>query len=381
MKLNRENFKKSATIDGRAMYVYTCNDQNFYLVQGYVNGKRAIKVWSGSEDMLLDDEVGNTFDNALDAWNKLEELLEVCAPQQSSSGGFKNNPQENPNILPFLAIGDVKSNSKRDVTFFVLLDDKSQTSVYSFEVDADLMPSNLPKDKVFVVDWTSVEAPMLFKSEIIMKEYSQVVFEEEPTKLVFLFIPKSIVNQGGEKGGNTEGGDEPGDEPGGEPTPPKKKGEKGEKGKKGEPSDEPGDEEPPNEGGLPSDEEPPNEGGLPSDEEPPNEGGLPSDEEPPNEGGLPKKGGDGEPKNEDEEPKDEKGNITQKDIRVDFGDTIMRISQITGEPPSVVSRFFSKKNSGATFLQTNKFNEIKTALGLPQNLNSNQVSEIIINSK
>ena len=58
MKLNRENFKKSVTKDDRTMYEYSCNDQNFYLVQGYVNGKRTIKVWTGSEDMLLDDEVG-----------------------------------------------------------------------------------------------------------------------------------------------------------------------------------------------------------------------------------------------------------------------------------------------------------------------------------
>jgi len=349
MKLNRENFKKSTTRDDRTLYEYTCNDQNFYLVQGYLNGKRAIKVWSGSEDMLLDDEVGNTFDNALEAWNKFEELLEACAPKQSSSGGFKNNPQENPNILPLLAIGDVKSNDKRDVTFFVQLDDKSQTSVYTFEVEASLMPSNLPKDKAFVVDWTSIEAPMIFKSEIIMKAYDTIKFEEEPNKLVFLFIPKSIVNQGGEKGGNTEGGEEGGE--------PKEGGEEGGEPKEG--GEEGGE---PKEGGEEGGE--PKEGGE--------EGG-----EPGNEGGQPKNGG----QPSDEEPKDEKGNGKLNDIRVDFGDTIMRISQITDEPPSVVSRFFSKKNSGATFLQTNKFNEIKTALGLPQNLNSTQVSEIIINSK
>jgi hypothetical protein len=319
MKLNRENFKKSVTKDDRTMYEYTCNDQNFYLVQGYVNGKRSIKVWSGSEDMLLDEEVGFTFDNTLESWAKYEELLEVCAAKQSSSGGFKNNPQENPNILPLLAIGDVKSNNKRDVTFFVQLDDKSQTSVFTFEVESNLMPSNLSKDNAFVVDWTSVEAPMLFKSEIIMKAYDEIKFEEEPDKLVFLFIPKSIVNQGGEQGGNTEGGEE-----GGEPK----------------------------------------EGG--------DEGG-----EPTNKDGKPKDGG----QSSDEEPKNEQSNGKQNDIRVDFGDTIMRISQITGEPPSVVSRFFSKKNSAKTFLQTNKFNEIKDALGLPKELNSNQVSEIIINSK
>ena len=339
MKLNRENFKKSVTKDDRTMYEYTCNDQNFYLVQGYVNGKRSIKVWSGSEDMLLDEEVGFTFDNTLESWAKYEELLEVCAAKQSSSGGFKNNPQENPNILPLLAIGDVKSNNKRDVTFFVQLDDKSQTSVFTFEVESNLMPSNLSKDNAFVVDWTSVEAPMLFKSEIIMKAYDEIKFEEEPDKLVFLFIPKSIVNQGGEQGGNTEGGEEGGE--------PKEGGDEG-----GEPKE--GGEE----GGEPK------EGG--------DEGG-----EPTNKDGKPKDGG----QSSDEEPKNEQSNGKQNDIRVDFGDTIMRISQITGEPPSVVSRFFSKKNSAKTFLQTNKFNEIKDALGLPKELNSNQVSEIIINSK
>jgi hypothetical protein len=32
-------------------------------------------------------------------------------------------------------------------------------------------------------------------------------------------------------------------------------------------------------------------------------------------------------------------------------------------------------------LQTNKFSEIKTALGLPKDLDEKQVSQIIINSK
>jgi len=364
MKLNRDNFKKTTTPDDRVMYQYTCNEQNFYLVYGYVNGKRMIKVWSGEENMLLDDDLGFTFDNTLDAWAKFEELLEVCAPKQSSSGGFKNNPQENPNILPLLAIGDIKDNNKRDVTFFVQLDDNSQTSVYTFEVESNLLPSTLPKDKAFVVDWTSIEAPMLFKSEILMKNFDKVKFEEQPDKLVFLFIPKNIVNQGGEEGGNTDGGDGDGE---GQPMPSNKKGdEKDKKGddEGGQKGDDKGDEKGDEKGGE-GDEK----GGEEKDEE---EG----DEKPSNKAGEGE--GDSQQKDEYAKPSDEG---QKQDLKVDFGDSIMRISDITGEPPSVVSRFFSKKNSGALFLQTNKFTEIKRALGLPQELNQIQVSEIIINSK
>lgn len=358
MKLNKENFKKSITKDDRTMYQYRCNDQDFYLVNGYINGNRTIKVWTGTEDMLLDDDKVFTTTNTLEAWNKFEELLEVCAPKQSSSGGFKNNPQENPNILPLLAISDDEVNGKKKVTFFVQLDDKAQVSVYSFEVESSLMPSSLPKDKPFEVDWTTIEAPMLFKSEVILKYFDKIKFEEDPTQSVFLFIPKNIVNQGGEEGGNTEGGEE------GQPKPGKKseeeveeKGEKGEeKGEKGEKGEEEGEEEQGGEGGEEG-EQKEGEG---------EEKGT----------GKQAKEGEGE-----EGESDKQGKQNALDVKLDFGDSIIKISQITQEPPSVVSRFFSKVNSGALFLQTNKFTEIKTALGLPQDLNQIQVSEIIINSK
>lgn len=354
MKLNKENFKKSITRDDRTMYQYRCNDQDFYLVNGYINGNRTIKVWTGTEDMLLDDDKVFTTTNTLEAWNKFEELLEVCAPKQSSSGGFKNNPQENPNILPLLAISDDEVNGKKKVTFFVQVDDKGQLSVYSFEVESSLMPSSLPKDKPFEVDWTTIEAPMLFKSEVILKYFDKIKFEEDPTQSVFLFIPKNIVNQGGEEGGNTEGGEE------GQPKPAKKseeKGEeKGEKGEKGDKGEEEGEEEQGGEGGEEGEQK---EG----------EG---------EEKGTSKQAKDGEG---EEGESDKQGKQNALDVKLDFGDSIIKISQITEEPPSVVSRFFSKVNSGALFLQTNKFTEIKTALGLPQDLNQIQVSEIIINSK
>ena len=71
MKLNKENFKKSITRDDRTMYQYRCNNQDFYLVNGYINGNRTIKVWTGTEDMLLDDDKVFTTTNTLEAWNKL----------------------------------------------------------------------------------------------------------------------------------------------------------------------------------------------------------------------------------------------------------------------------------------------------------------------
>ena len=359
MKLNKENFKKSITRDDRTMYQYRCNDQDFYLVNGYINGNRTIKVWTGTEDMLLDDDKVFTTTNTLEAWNKFEELLEVCAPKQSSSGGFKNNPQENPNILPLLAISDDEVNGKKKVTFFVQVDDKGQVSVYSFEVESSLMPSSLPKDKPFEVDWTSIEAPMLFKSEVILKYFDKIKFEEDPTQSVFLFIPKNIVNQGGEEGGNTEGGEE------GQPKPGKKSEEKGEeKGEKGEKGEEKGEE---------------SEGEGEGQGEGEGEGEGQGEEEAEGEAkGVTKEDAEGESK---EGESDKQGKQNALDVKLDFGDSIIKISQITEEPPSVVSRFFSKVNSGALFLQTNKFTEIKTALGLPQDLNQIQVSEIIINSK
>ena len=98
------------------------------------------------------------------------------------------------------------------------------------------------------------------------------------------------------------------------------------------------------------------------------------------ENGTSKEAKDGEGEGEEGES-NKLGKQNARDIQLDFGDSIIRISNITGEQSSVVSRFFSKVKSGALFLQTNKFTEIKTALGLPQDLNEIQVSEIIINSK
>ena len=357
MKLNKENFKKSITRDDRTMYQYRCNDQDFYLVNGYINGNRTIKVWTGTEDMLLDDDKVFTTTNTLEAWNKFEELLEVCAPKQSSSGGFKNNPQENPNILPLLAISDDEVNGKKKVTFFVQVDDKGQVSVYSFEVESSLMPSSLPKDKPFEVDWTSIEAPMLFKSEVILKYFDKIKFEEDPTQSVFLFIPKNIVNQGGEEGGNTEGGEEGETKKGKKPEQKgEEKGQENAKEKAKEKAEDKGEEE---------------AGEEQEGEEAGEEG---------KEKGTSKEAKDGEGEGEEGES-NKLGKQNARDIQLDFGDSIIRISNITGEQSSVVSRFFSKVKSGALFLQTNKFTEIKTALGLPQDLNEIQVSEIIINSK
>lgn len=344
MKLNKENFNKSITKDDRTMYQYRCNNQDFYLVNGYINGNRTIKVWTGTEDMLLDDDKVFTTINTLEAWNKFEELLEECAPKQSSSGGFKNNPQENPNIFPLLAISDDEVNDKKKVTFFVQVDDKGQANVYSFEVESNLMPSTLPKDKPFEVDWTTIEAPMLFKSKVILKYFDKIKFEEDPTQSVFLFIPKNIVNQGGEEGGNTEGGEEgEGDGEGegqGEGQAKDVSKEDAEGKGKGEEAEGQGEEEAKGEAQ-----------------------------------GITKEDAEGEGES------NKLGKQNARDIQLDFGDSIIRISNITGEQSSVVSRFFSKVKSGALFLQTNKFTEIKTVLGLPQDLNEIQVSEIIINSK
>jgi hypothetical protein len=382
MKLTKESFTK--TIDGDIVrYSYNCNDTNFYLELIGKNVGRNIKVFKGSLD---DRQEELTTKDTLEAWNYFEDLLKVCSGEQGSSGGdnLGKNPQQNPNILPLLAIGATLGGF-RTITMFALLEDKTQKKIFDFEVAESTMPQPIP-NSVFTVDWSSQDITQLLKCEVILKEFDDVTFEEEPSKKVFLFIPKSISNQGGEEGGNTEKGQ-------GEPS--------DEDGEGGQPSNEKGDKERQNKDqkAKPSkDGEQTDEKGEPTDEK--GENGKPTkdqgeDTEPTDEQGQ---GGDGEPTDQDGEPSDEQGQNAKpnennqddemkggksNDKKVDFSQTIQQLANVTdGEyNPSELLSIFRNTESGEAWLASNNFPKIKKDLNLPPSTTPRQFSQQIINSK
>jgi len=383
MKLTKESFNK--TIDGDIVrYSYNCNDTNFYLELIGKNVGRNIKVFKGSLD---DRQEELTTKDTLEAWNYFEDLLKVCSGEQGSSGGdnLGKNPQQNPNILPLLAIGATLGGF-RTITMFALLEDKTQKKIFDFEVAESTMPQPIP-NSVFTVDWSGQDITQLLKCEVILKEFDDVTFEEQPSKKVFLFIPKSISNQGGEEGGNTEKGQgEPSDKDGEGGKPSNEKGDKERQNKdqkakpskdgeqtdeKGEPTDEKGENgEPSKEQG--EDTEPTNdEGGdaEPTDQD--GEDGESSDEQ----------GEKAEPNenNQDDEMKGGKSN----DKKVDFSQTIQQLANVTdGEyNPSELLSIFRNTESGEAWLASNNFPKIKKDLNLPPSTTPRQFSQQIINSK
>ena len=200
MKLKKENFNKS--VNGETItYSYECEGMKFFIVSSGGRNDRKISVYKEVEGKK--EEELNTSDS-LEGWNHFEKLLEECSPEQSSSGGFDKNPQQNPNILPLLAI-ERMSDGRYQGCLFAQLEDKTQVKIFDFFVDSDAMPSVIPND-VFIVDWSDEEVNMMLKCEIAMKK-SDIEFEEDKQKQVFLFIPKSITAQGGGKDGEEEDGE------------------------------------------------------------------------------------------------------------------------------------------------------------------------------
>ena len=331
MKLNRENFTKQE-YDGGTLYNYVCKETNFYLLVKGKGSRKEISVFKGDVDNR-GEEFKTT--NTLEAWNKFEEMLVACDGSQGSSGGFAKNPQQNTQMLPLLAIKRNDDNGTFAVTFFALLGDQTQTSVMAFEIGANALIYPYPK-KVFVSDWINEEIPAIFQCEVIMKRYEEIVFAEDPDTDVFLFIPKSIVTQGGDQGGEPDG-------------------EGG-----GDQSDINEDD------GEPSDEEGGNSGG--GEGEPTEDDGEPSDEEGGNSGGG------------DYEPSDD-GGKTKVNTPIDYSDIINRIAVITDNEPSTINSVFRTVNTGETFLLLNNFTDIKSELNLPADITAKQLSEQIINSK
>jgi outer membrane biosynthesis protein TonB len=395
MKLNKENFTK--TIDKDIVrYSYNCNDVDFFLELVGQNQDRNINVFSGS----LDDRKDLlTTKSSLEAWNHFENLLNVCSGQQGSSGGgnLGKNPQQNPNILPLLAIIGTNGGMTK-IALFAVMDDKSQTKLFNFEVSSNTIPQPLPQN-VFTVNWTDEDITQLLKCEVLLKEYDEINFEEEPNSKVFLFIPKTIANQGGEEGGNTEGDEEdgqPGNQ-GGEPT--DKKGKKGKKGEPtnelkedGEPIDEPAENgEPIDKPSEPTDKpskssNKKNKKGEPTDE--PSEEKQPTNEvgeqgEPTDQEGEPGEEG-GEPQDNPDEDGDRKESKGQnREIQLDFSQTIQQISDSTDGDysPSELLNIFRSVRTGEVWLSSNNFSKIKRDLNLPSTMSARQFSQEIINSK
>jgi hypothetical protein len=206
---------------------------------------------------------------------------------------------------------------------FVVLDDKKQKKVFDFKVSVDTMPQPLP-DVVFEVDWSGEDITQFLKAEVLLKRFEDVKFEEDPDKKVFLFIPKSLITQGGEEGGNTG---------------------KGNKGENGKPTDKEGE---------PKDDEPK------SDEPPSGVNGKPTED-----------------KGDKEDRQSGKGQMG----KMNFSDTIQELSKSTKKNPSSIIGFFRSVGSGESWLSLNNFPKIKNDLGLPTNMTTKELSEIIINSK
>jgi len=380
MKLNKENFIKE--IDGSIVrYMYSCNDTNFYLELIGQNLNRNIKVFKGS---LSDRQEELTTKDSLEAWNYFEELLKACNPEQGSSGGgnLGKNPEQNPNIMPLLAIGDLESDNFRKITLFVVKDDGEQVKIFDFRVEGNTMPKQLPNE-VFSVDWSNQDISQIVKCEVILKEFD-VTFNEEPNKKVFLFIPKSMADQGGEKGGNTqEGGDEdsPIDDDG---KPKKDKGDKERKNKyqKEKPSDEEEDDEKEKPKGI--EDGPDNDDVEPKKDKGDKERKNKDQKEKPSD----EKGDDenGEPTNEkldddeDVKPTDKttpfKSNKTYNELVVDIAKT----TNGNFQPNELLSIFRSQKTT-ESWLSTNNFTKIKQDLNLPKTMTPKELTKLIINSK
>jgi len=347
MKLNEKDFVKS-TDDNYITYQYSCNDNVFYLkidvftstIYVYKNDE-----WDVTTDPQAGDDVVFKTRDYVQAWNKFEELVLACAPQQQSSGGF-SNPQNNPKLMPLLAIKE--TYDKLICTFFVLLDNGTQQEIESFEIDKTdfTLPGNWRTD-VFIADWSNLLVPKLFKSEILFKKFDDIVFESDPDAFVFLFIPKNILQQSGED----EGGK-------GEP----KNKVKNDINEPGEPEDKPEDK-PTDEPGKPTDEpgQPTDEPGQPTDEpgQPTDEPGQPTDEP-----------GD--------DKKSKKGKSSYKkpdDIPV--SEILNNLSKNINMKTEVIQDFFTRPKFGSDFLKSNNFEKIKKDLNLDPNTTSLQLAERI----
>jgi len=416
MKLTKENFSKMKLKDDTIVYTYRCNDVNFFITTRGDGAGKEICVFKGA---LGKREAELKTDNSLAAWSYFEDLLKECEPAQNSSGGFAKKPQENPNILPLLAISE--NSNGFDVTLFALTEDKKQVKIFDFVLPAGAIPSAaFTNNTVNVVNWSALDLPQMLKCEVMLKAFPAVEYEEDKVKKVFLFIPKSITEQGGEKAGG-EPSDEEGEEGEGKEGEGKEKGEKKD-GKKGDKKDKKSKEKP-SEGGEPADENDESGDGDEGDEGEDGEDkgdkkGKSKGKKGEGEDGDDSDGAedekDGEDKNksmgdddenahkkeerddeeEDGDGKRKKGegkggsgddksssNSFDGNKRIDFSDAVTKISEIENLQPSKVISLFRNEGVGETFLATSDFDRIARELGAPKGTTPLDLAQIIINSK
>ena len=358
MKLNEKDFVKSAD-DNYITYQYSCNGNVFYLkIDVWTNTIYVYKndEWDVSPDPQTGD--GSIFKTRdyIQAWTKFEELVLACAPQQQSSGGF-SNPQNNPKLMPLLAIKEMYD--KLICTFFVLLDNGTQQEIESFEIDKTdfTLPGNWRTD-VFIADWSNLSVPKLFKSEILFKKFDDIVFESDPDAFVFLFIPKNVLQQSGEDEG---GKGKPKNKVKNDIKEPKEPKEPGED--PGDPTDEPG--YPGGDPGYPGGD-PGQPGGEPGD--PTDEPGDPTDEP-------------GQPTDEPGEPGGKKPGKIQPSYKkpddIPVSEILKKLSDNINMKTEVIQDFFTRPKFGSDFLKSNNFEKIKKDLNLDPNTTPLQLAERI----
>jgi hypothetical protein len=337
MKLDKQNFQKYTLPDGSQIYSYTCvdtqtNESSVFHIRQSPSGE--IYVYKGDE---FDNDLQSVFmtKDKLEAWTKFEEMVDACSPQQGSSGGFMKNPQNNPEIIPLVAVIEMFKNY--GIVLFGMLSDGNQVEIMRFEVPIDKMKP-LDKTKVFVRDFSDLEVPDLFKCELAFRYVDSIKFEADKNAEVFFFIPKQILQQGSND-------DNPSDDTG-----KVEKGKQNIKNIKKEPPIQKPHQGKPEDGEPPIDEEPPQDGEPPIDSEPPQDGepkpdGEPDDNEPPQYG---------QPKPSGQQP-------------IDRPQLLQELAQALGKPVDLVEPFFSRVNSGEVFLLSNNFPQIKNSLNLPPN--------------
>jgi hypothetical protein len=341
MKLKKENFKKEG-VDGDLLYTYTCNGTDFKMgVWGYEESDRTISVWKG-------EEAKKEFKDVLDAWNYFEELLKECQPEQESSGGYMKDPQQNPNILPLLAIHYGKAK------LFALLNDGSQVVVFEFSISVTTMPSQIT-DSPFVVDWSNQDVPDILKCEVLMKKYD-LSFEDDPSADVFLFIPKSIVSQGGDEGGQTSSGTS---------------GSSGSSGSDGTSGSS---------GSSGSDGTSGSSGSSGSDGTSGSSGSSGSQGSSGSSGSSGSRGSAGSSGGDIEEDRESQG--FQTEIKKGgFSQLMQKLSDCTGIQISILVSTFRNVNSGVAFFGSLNFSKIKECMGVPAKVTMQELSQSIINSK
>ena len=202
MKLDRANFSKEQ-IGNDLYYYYKCQGMTFVMKVYYDSGRKIDVYQLGDDGNAVNP---TSFDNNQDAWNHFEQLVDACSPQQQSAGGFKNNPTNNPKILPLLAITNNGSGNKMDVVVFVSeINSGEQVRLFDFQIDYD--PEIKNQSSSFVVDWKNQEVPDILKSDVIMRFMDDIVLLDGNGKeMVFVFAPVNISSQGGnENEGEGEG--------------------------------------------------------------------------------------------------------------------------------------------------------------------------------